>query len=83
MSAPAAIDDWLATKIAGYLSITPDMVDRDRSLADYGLDSVYAVTICGEIEDAFGLPIEPTLAWDYPSVNAMSDHLDVMLRAAS
>ncbi|ALM17754.1 Phosphopantetheine attachment site domain protein [Mycobacteroides abscessus subsp. abscessus] len=80
MTAPA-LDDWLAGKIAGYLSITADQVDRDRSLADYGLDSVYALTLCGEIEDEFGLTVEPTLAWDYPTVDAMSGHLDSLLRA--
>ncbi|EOM77243.1 acyl carrier protein [Rhodococcus rhodnii] len=78
MTAPA-LDDWLAEKIAGYLSVTPESVDRDRSLADYGLDSVYAVTLCGEIEDEFGLVVEPTLAWDHPTVNAMSDHLETLL----
>lgn len=75
MATPIALDDWLAAKIAGYLSISPDQVDRDRSLADYGLDSVHAMSLCGEIEDAYGFEVEPTLAWDYPTVNAMSEYL--------
>ncbi|ADG99436.1 phosphopantetheine-binding protein [Segniliparus rotundus DSM 44985] len=78
MATPVAIDDWLTTKIAGYLSMPPDHVDRDRSLADYGLGSVHAMTLCGEIEDAFGVEVESTLAWDYPTVNALSEYLGAL-----
>ncbi|MDO3110494.1 acyl carrier protein [Mycobacteroides abscessus] len=77
MTAPP-VGDWLANKIAGYLSILPDQIDRDRNLAEYGLDSVYALTLCGEIEDEFGLTMEPTFAWDHPTVHAMAKELDAL-----
>ncbi|WP_446226119.1 acyl carrier protein [Nocardia sp. IBHARD005] len=71
----ADIADWLANKVAGYLDTTPDAIDYDRSLAEYGLDSVYAITLCGEIEDTLGIAVEPTLAWDYPTISAMAEFL--------
>jgi acyl carrier protein len=27
--------------------------------------------LSGEIEDEYGLAVDPTLAWDYPTVNAI------------
>ena len=36
---------------------------------------MYALSLCGEIEDELRLTVEPTLAWDYPTVNAMAGYL--------
>lgn len=72
---------WLIQKVASYLAMEPDRIDVDRPLAEYGLNSVYALTLCGEIEDHFGVPVEPTMAWDYPTVEAMSEYLRTQLVA--
>ncbi|WP_340684127.1 acyl carrier protein [Amycolatopsis coloradensis] len=72
---------WLIQKVASYLAMEPDRIDITRPLAEYGLTSVYALTLCGEIEDHFGVPVEPTLAWDYPTVTAMSEYLRTQLAA--
>lgn len=72
---PVDIAEWLTDKVAGYLRLPSEQIDRDRALAEYGLDSVYAMTLCGDIEDSLGIEVEPTLAWDYPTINAMSEFL--------
>jgi acyl carrier protein len=69
------IAEWLTERVAGYLAVEPDRIDRTRPLAEYGLDSVYALTLCGEIEDELGVAVEPTMAWDYPTVTAMAGYL--------
>jgi acyl carrier protein len=69
------IAEWLTGRIASALAVEPDRIDRDRPLAEYGLDSMYALNLCGEIEECLGLAVEPTLAWDYPTVTAMASHL--------
>jgi acyl carrier protein len=69
------IAEWLTGQVAAALAVAPDRIDRHRPLAEYGLDSVYALTLCGEIEECLGLVVEPTLAWDYPTVTAMAGHL--------
>jgi aryl carrier-like protein len=51
---PEGIAQWLTTRVASYIAVEPDHIDRDLPLVDYGLDSVYAVNLCGEIEDASG-----------------------------
>jgi acyl carrier protein len=69
------MSEWISARVAAYLATEPDLIDRERPLAEYGLDSVYALNLCGEIEDHTGLVLEPTLAWDYPTVNAMAGYL--------
>lgn len=71
----ASIAQWLTGKVGSYLKVDPAEIDPSRPLAEYGLDSVYALTLCGEIEDDLGVVVEATLAWDYPTVAALAGHL--------
>jgi acyl carrier protein len=66
---------WLAARIADYRQVRPEEIDPELPLADLGLDSVYALTMCGDIEDHFGLETDPTVAWDHPTINALAGHL--------
>lgn len=66
---------WLAERVAGYLEIEAAGLDSTAPLAELGLDSVYALTLCGDIEDAFGIEVEPTLAWDYPTLDLLTEAL--------
>ncbi|MFE6871587.1 acyl carrier protein [Kitasatospora sp. NPDC057692] len=74
-TSPQAIRGWLVDRVAYYLDVTPAEVDADAELAELGLDSVYALTLCGDVEDRFGLVVEPTMAWDHPTINAITAHL--------
>jgi acyl carrier protein len=65
----------LLDRVAVYLGRPADQVEADVPLADLGLDSVYALTLCGDIEDAFGIAVEPTLAWDHPTIAGLAQAL--------
>lgn len=67
--------EWLIGRVAHYLSAAPETIRADVPLADYGLDSVYALVICGDIEDHYQIVVEPTLAWDHPTIDALAAHL--------
>lgn len=75
------ISAWLTGTIADYRQVRPEEIDPDVPLADLGLDSVYALTMCGDIEDRFGLETDPTVAWDHPTINALAVHLHSRLVA--
>ncbi|MER5641540.1 acyl carrier protein [Kitasatospora sp. NPDC002227] len=66
---------WLADRIAVYLKRNPSEIDPTVPLAEYGLNSVAALGLCGDIEEDFDLILEPTAAWDYPTVEALAGHL--------
>lgn len=81
----AGIDElrqWVLARVAYYIEGAPDDIDPDAKLVGYGLDSVYALTLCGDIEDRYGLVVDPTLAWDYPTVNAIVGYLAEQIPAA-
>ncbi|MCX4706085.1 acyl carrier protein [Streptomyces sp. NBC_01352] len=69
------LDLWLTERVAFHLHRAPDEVDPDTPLADYGIDSVAAISICGEIEERYRLPVAPTIAYDFPTVHAITGHL--------
>lgn len=70
-----SLSSWLTERIALYLDRQPSEVAPTVPLAEYGLDSVAALSLCGDIEEDFDLVVEPTMAWDYPTVEALAKHL--------
>jgi acyl carrier protein len=72
---PDAIGSWLAERIGHYLRLPAGEIDHDAPLAGYGLDSVYAFALCGDIEDQLGVAVEPTLVWDVDTVHRLAEHL--------
>ncbi|MEU2339200.1 acyl carrier protein [Streptomyces sp. NPDC013172] len=69
------IRDWLQGRVAHYIDEPKDAVDAKAPLADYGLDSVYAFALCGDIEDTLGVTIEPTLIWDVENLVDLTDRI--------
>lgn len=72
---PEQIRSWLVDRVAYYVMLPAQEIEPDVSLAEYGLDSVYAFALCGEIEDTLGIPIEPTLLWDVDTLTTLTAHL--------
>ncbi|MBC2903710.1 acyl carrier protein [Streptomyces sp. PSKA01] len=66
---------WLTERVAFHLRKAAEDIDPDTPLADYGIDSVAAISICGEIEEKFRIPVSPTIAYDFPTVHAIATHL--------
>jgi acyl carrier protein len=69
------IQDWLMERVAFYLEIPQNTIDPEASLVEMGLDSVYAMTLSGDVEERFGLELEPTIAWDHSTVAALARYL--------
>ena len=62
---------WLVARVAEYTERDPATIDPAAPLSGFGLDSVYALALCGEIEDHLDVTLEPTVIWDHPSVDAL------------
>ena len=71
----ARMQTWLTERVAYYVECDPGDIDADTPVASYGLDSVYAFALCGDIEDEFNLNVEPTLVWDFGTVAALAVRL--------
>lgn len=75
--------EWLILRVAEYAERQPGEIQPDVSLAEYGLDSMYALMLCGDIEDHLGLTVDPTVAWDYSTIDALTGFLDGELDRAN
>ncbi|MEU5881413.1 acyl carrier protein [Spirillospora sp. NPDC047279] len=78
------VDDirrWLVERVADYLDRDAAEVDADAKFADLGLDSVYSMILCGDVEERYGLEVEPTITWDHPTVALLAGHLSGELAA--
>lgn len=70
-----AIQVWLVNQLADVLSLDPTTVDVEQPLTRYGLDSIDAVTLVGDLEDWLDLELPSTLLWDYPTIAKASAYL--------
>ncbi|MEM7760413.1 MAG: acyl carrier protein [Cyanobacteria bacterium P01_A01_bin.40] len=71
----AEIQDWIISYLADLLEIEPEEIDVTVPFDRYGLDSTAAVALTGDLEDWLETEIDPTLLYDYPTVEALVQHL--------
>jgi acyl carrier protein len=69
------LEEWLIEQLASQLHVPKKEIDPVRRLEEYGLDSLEAVALTGELEVKLGRPVDPTILWDYPSVRAVATFL--------
>ncbi len=66
------IQEWIVDYIAKVLERSPDGIDVTVPFDDFALDSATAIGMTGELEDWLGKPVDPTLVYDYPTVEQFS-----------
>ncbi|MEV5412750.1 SDR family NAD(P)-dependent oxidoreductase [Thermopolyspora sp. NPDC052614] len=69
------IDRWLREEIARRLGVSPATVDTEQPIATFGLSSLDMVGIAGDLENLLGRTLPATLIWEYPTIDALADHL--------
>jgi acyl carrier protein len=71
----AAIQRWLQLRIAEVIQAPADQVDITLPFSYYGLDSVAALAISGEMQIWLRRKLSPTLTWDHPNIERLSAFL--------
>jgi len=69
------IQKWLAFYLGELLDIDPKEVDVTTRFDRYGLDSSAAVGLTCDLEDWIGRDVDPTLPYDYPTIETLAQHL--------
>ncbi len=69
------IRSWVVNYLSDLVEIDEDDVDITIPFDRYGLDSSAAVGLTGELEDWLGKEVPPTLLYDYPTIEALVEHL--------
>jgi acyl carrier protein len=62
---------------------TPDAVENDRAFNEVGFDSLTAVELRNKLNSATGLRLPSTLIFDYPTPNALAQHIVEQVSGAS
>ncbi len=66
---------WLLKKVSTAFQINESEINTDTALNNYGMDSVTAVSLSGEIATYLGQDVSPTLFYDFPSIEKLSNKL--------
>jgi acyl carrier protein len=72
----AEVRDWIITYLSELLGLPHHEIDPAQPFEIYGLESSGAVGFSGDLEDALGTTFDTTLAYDFPTVEALLDHLE-------
>ncbi|MDO9105376.1 MAG: SDR family NAD(P)-dependent oxidoreductase [Methylovulum sp.] len=71
----AAILSTLRLTLAEELSMQPETVNDDMTFIDMGMDSITAVTWIRKLNKHYGLVLEATQVYRYPTLTAFAGHL--------
>lgn len=65
----ATLRTWMVNYITSVLELPPESVPSSQKFNEYGLDSVEAVVMAGVMEEEFGVPVDPILLFEHPSID--------------
>lgn len=69
------LQNWLILQLASQLSLDASTIKVSEPLTRYGLDSIDAVTLVGDLEEWLDLELPDTLFWDHASIAQASQFL--------
>jgi len=71
----AEIQQWFVDSLARITDSPPEEIDVNAPFESFGLDSVTAVGLTGELEEWLGCTVDPMAVYDYPTIQALAGHL--------
>jgi acyl carrier protein len=79
--------EWLTAHVQAQVADLLELgdsrtVDVQRGLFDLGMDSLVAMELKNRLEAALGATLPPTLAFEYPTIDALAGYLADRLRGA-
>lgn len=75
MSNAEAIRAVLLQLLAEHVRVAPADIDEQQPFSSYGVSSVAAATIAGELAARLGRPVDPLALFEHPGVAALVNHL--------
>jgi thioester reductase-like protein len=69
------IQSFLLSNLADVLGVSPESIDVEEHLENYGLDSAQAMILISKLEQLLGFKPSPVLLWHYPNIAALSQRL--------
>ncbi len=69
------VQDWLIERLAKQLNLAPEKIDTAQPLDSYGLDSLVAIELSGELGQWLGQDLPGNLLLEHDTIAALAAHL--------
>ena len=69
------VQAWLTNRLAAMLGERSARIDPNKPFSHFNIGSVQAAGLASELGEWLGRDLPVTLAWDYPTIRALSAHL--------
>jgi len=73
---PQATENQIMHELARLLDCHLDFRSLDKSFHELGVDSLVGIRLIGQLADAIGHEIDPSIVFDYPSIRELADYLE-------
>ena len=67
--------EWIIQWLEENAGVTSDTIDINKPFAEYHLDSLTSVEMSYDLEEWSGKELSVTTAWNYPTIDKMSEYL--------
>lgn len=78
----AELGDFVVAWLSRRVRLPASKIDRARSFADHGLDSMAAVELAKALSDKLGQGLDETLLWNFATIDELLDYLETVVEAA-
>jgi polyketide synthase 13 len=70
-----ALESWIAEWVAQKLGIPLSEVNLHVPMAEFGMNSMVALELSGQLESLLAREVSPTVAMDHPTIAEVAVHL--------
>jgi len=71
----ASLRQWLAQRLAKQLKVDVAVIDTGRTFESYGLDSIVAVQVAGDLEKVLEQRLSPALLFEHQNIDDLAAYL--------
>lgn len=73
--------EFLRSQIAQRTKVAANNITTDAVLVDLGLQSIDAVLMCGEVEDHFGVEMDPAAVFEHKTLESFAQFILRQMKA--
>ncbi len=73
------VEDHLRLGLAEALGVGPEAIDARKAFTTFGLDSIKAFALTGDLAEWLDQELAATLFWDYPNIEALTTHISNLM----
>jgi acyl carrier protein len=76
------IESWIKQWISTETGTPITDIDTDTNFANFGMSSSQGILFSGDLSDWSGLNLDPSLVWDYPTIELLSAYVESVSKNA-